>query len=788
VQRGTVESTDPASAGSCVPHPEEDQAARAAGREAVSKTGRMGDAEDVPPAGPSGSPAGAGAAPPPAPQRHGSAPADALGLPNLCDLEGRLRVTVAGVRHIPAVPAQSAPTTGRRVPRVRGQPFLKLQIGLHQFQTSEPTLAAADDAVPSDERELLWGETMVFELSGDMRELRVSLMNWARPFADGPQGVVRIPVSELVHRKWANTRRTVPKFFVTGIDEEPLKRSKDQHTSLELEVVYEPGPSLFSGQSAAADEPRALHTGVMMSCELCRRRVFVTTRPTPSLIKKERKIKSQRKILLWLRDYNFHDAIDVEKFEVPCSQFALPSFFFGPDAGATAPLRDFVSVITQDHKLKKVLREIRVLNHMRRLNTWTPVYCSCAEKEGDGLVEAVSVAVWGIQDMASRLDAEIRQELHEKHDRYLHLWRKAHYSWYPQHGEDDARQTWQRINDEITHGHTVSREARLLRILVLANVINRPLVVHSDESFPTRQEEKSPHSIAVFGVPSSGAAVEPGPLRGIYLPLLRAKPLLLESNRCNYRPPIPLVFSTETQLFQPLAAQEGEESDLFEILPWPPLLPLFVGQRLLPLPFTLVDTETEEGTQKAEKFVHKFIICQDTAQSREMVMPFGVPAGGKLRHSEKMRCVALAQLDTAQCPPTFFPLLKRYLLLADHYHVTAELHEGQELSSIEMAEYVAAERPWQQLPNSAHAGAVRDTYAHGKRAEKHEAAACASARLEVEEQVMTLFFHECVRAASCVRPDDIDSCLQTIDELEKIARCGGGQSRIVTSPSHRESK
>ena len=76
---------------------------------------------------------------------------------------------------------------------------------------------------------------------------------------------------------------------------------------------------------------------------------------------------------------------------------------------------------------------------------------------------------------------------------------------------------------------------------------------------------------------NSDSQTERPSIRGIYLPMLHPKPLLLESNRSNYRPPIPLVFNSETRAFLPLAAQE-EETTLFESLPWPPLLPLFAGQ------------------------------------------------------------------------------------------------------------------------------------------------------------------------------------------------------------------
>ena len=77
---------------------------------------------------------------------------------------------------------------------------------------------------------------------------------------------------------------------------------------------------------------------------------------------------------------------------------------------------------------------------------------------------------------------------------------------------------------------------------------------------------------------NSDSQTERPSIRGIYLPMLHPKPLLLESNRSNYRPPIPLVFNSETRAFLPLAAQEEEETTLFESLPWPPLLPLFAGR------------------------------------------------------------------------------------------------------------------------------------------------------------------------------------------------------------------
>ena len=90
------------------------------------------------------------------------------GVPNLCDLLGMLRVTVVAVRNTPLVPApdcdehtaadQGLPPARRKqegavagVPQpkgtkgVRGSPFLKLQMGLHQFQTMEPTLAPPKD-------------------------------------------------------------------------------------------------------------------------------------------------------------------------------------------------------------------------------------------------------------------------------------------------------------------------------------------------------------------------------------------------------------------------------------------------------------------------------------------------------------------------------------------------------------------------------------------------------------------------------------------------------------------
>jgi hypothetical protein len=126
----------------------------------------------------------------------------------------------------------------------------------------------------------------------------------------------------------------------------------------------------------------------MVTCQLCRRRVFVTARPTPSLEKKAIKVKSQRKILLWLRDYNIQGALHVARLEVPRTQFALPAFVFGPEATFSGPVRNFLAVVMQDTVLKERLGEMKGLNHCHKLNSWTPIHCS-AEGRGDGLVEAV---------------------------------------------------------------------------------------------------------------------------------------------------------------------------------------------------------------------------------------------------------------------------------------------------------------------------------------------------------------------------------------------------------------
>lgn len=190
-----------------------------------------------------------------------------------------------------------------------------------------------------------------------------------------------------------------------------------------------------------------------------------------------------------------------------------------------------------------------------------------------------------------------------------------------------------------------------------------------------------------------------------------------------------------------------------------------MAQRLLPMPFTLLNTSTEEGQSKGEKFVHKFIMCADLTVSREMVLPFGIPSDGQLRHSEKVRCVALAPIDAAQCLPSFYPLLKRYLLLADHYHLTAEMHEAEDLSNIEMTEFVAEERPWNQNTQR-DVDAVRDTYAHGKCAQMDS----PNRKVSKGEQLqMETFFHDCMHSATCVNPEVIDSALHLVGQLERDA-------------------
>ena len=516
------------------------------------------------------------------------------GVPNLCDLVGTLSVTVVTVRNIPLVPATSihhdeaassaepgagenevashadatrSPRTkkdpsapGRRGSKgVRGMPFLKIQMGMHQFQTIEPAVKAPrEDVIDDSEPELEWGETLRFELSGDMRELRLALLNWERPLALGPQGVVRIPIGELVNSKWADAIRNMTKVMVTGENEKFLMSADNQYTTVEIRVAYDPGSSMsFSGKIDAGREGRVLRSGCRITCEMCRRQVFVTSRPTPSLVKKAIKEKSQRKVLLWLRDYSFHHALDVKKLEVPRSLFSLPAFIFGPEPKVSTPVRDFVSVLMEDQELNDRLKAMRILNHKPKLNSWTPLYCS-PDGSCDALLDAVGIAVWGMQEMAGRLSLEIQAEFREKHDKYLHLWVKAHYIRFPACKEHEAQGAWEKIKQEIEENAFFKPETTYIRLLVLANVLNRPLVVHSDEPLPENElsprknvSQKDPeedHKIKVFGATGPQAPVpetmpEPMPVlfRGIYLPLLHPKPLLLESNRHQYRPPVPLV-------------------------------------------------------------------------------------------------------------------------------------------------------------------------------------------------------------------------------------------------------
>ena len=503
---------------------------------------------------------------------------------------------------------------------------------------------------PDEAAKLEWGQTLWFQLSGDMRELRISLFNWESkaPMGDGPQGVVRIPVSELVHRQWANVPRLLSKMMLSGWSQKPLRGGTGLHTSIEISVVYTPADPASSVPDEI-DGPGFLRIGCMITCEMCRRRVFVPARPTLCLVaKKDKRVKSQRKILLWLRDYDYSAAMDMKRLEVPCSLFALPACIFGPESRLSKPLRAFLAEVIQDTTMTSRLKESRLLNHHPRLNTWSPLYCS-ADYGSDGLADAASVDVWGMQDMASKLEREIQEDFRENYDRYLHLWVKSHYIRFPANDEGDAERAWVQIKEEIeaVAETKISVETTLVRLMVLANVLNRPIVVHSDEPVPESClsprtenplsfEDQQGTSEARFALDVVGGAVEregrkikisdsqqiaSGPLvRGIYLPLLHSKPLLLESNRRDYRPPVPLVYCSERRVFLPLAPLEAEESHLFEILPWPPLLPLFVGHRLLPLPFCdTIDTNTQEGSAKGEKFVRKFVMCEDLSVARKLV-------------------------------------------------------------------------------------------------------------------------------------------------------------------------
>ena len=75
--------------------------------------------------------------------------------------------------------------------------------------------------------------------------------------------------------------------------------------------------------------------------------------------------------------------------------------------------------------------------------------------------------------------------------------------------ESDAKQAWETLHQEIEaggreevggHGKSFSRETTLMRLLILAHVLDRPLVVHSDE--PLHADESTdaaqPHKIKVL--------------------------------------------------------------------------------------------------------------------------------------------------------------------------------------------------------------------------------------------------------------------------------------------------
>jgi len=80
---------------------------------------------------------------------------------------------------------------------------------------------------------------------------------------------------------------------------------------------------------------------------------------------------------------------------------------------------------------------------------------------------------------------------------------------YPEHRENDAKQAWDKLHQEIEgggteevggHGKTFSPETTLMRLLILAHVLDRPLVVHSDEHLHADEsaDAEKPHSIKVL--------------------------------------------------------------------------------------------------------------------------------------------------------------------------------------------------------------------------------------------------------------------------------------------------
>jgi hypothetical protein len=97
------------------------------------------------------------------------------------------------------------------------------------------------------------------------------------------------------------------------------------------------------------------------------------------------------------------------------------------------------------------------------------------------------------------------------------------------------------------------------------------------------------------------------------------------------------------------------------------------------------------------------------------------------------------------------------------------------MSGIEMADFVAGQRPWNKLPRKEEVEAALETYERGKYLQSPLASgqdwtsSSHTRGLRTEHKQLRDLFHDCIRLASCVKLEDIDDALKVVQTREKDA-------------------
>mmetsp|Transcript_19495 Transcript_19495/g.30513 ORF Transcript_19495/g.30513 Transcript_19495/m.30513 type:complete len:363 (-) Transcript_19495:184-1272(-) len=325
----------------------------------------------------------------------------------------------------------------------------------------------------------------------------------------------------------------------------------------------------------------------------------------------------------------------------------------------------------------------------------------------------------------------MREEFDQRLDDYQELWeRRAEGLRAKGFGVKELGvRGWEELQAEVKDIHVdeYTTEATKMRLLVLAHVIHRAIVVQSDEDSSTSKKQT---------------------MSGIYLPLLN------EQDRGRICP-LSMAYSSQSRFFSALVTHlDQENKKTFNQLPNPPLLPLFVDGKLLAVPFRGLSS----GHMSPDEEVRAWIRCLDKVQARGFLLD-GVRE--KLRKKvDLFETVSIAIMDAvASADHEFAILLRRHLILAEHFYYSALSHGSRDFAVMEMGQYVLEHRPWNQISDTSLIQGVRKHFS-----KPHEGTIkppSNQAEFAADRQ-----FHLMMAVASCISLEHLDKALEIVEETD----------------------